>query len=322
MKLKSFVIASLIIHVVGAIALYFYYNPIRIGPQPVSELEEEELEEEALTPPPPEWTAQPHSKPVLKEKSEGKASWLKKIKKAIKPQKDSTKTETIKPESPLDPPKIKAEEEAEKKPIKDKLTPVKKEEPSPKKPLKVIAPPPLVVEPDPPKTTPPGPEKVPDPVIELELKEIPEPSPPPLKTAELESPSVAPAKNTSPSQKSTDISESSQTTPSEKAVPEEPVLNFQGKKQKRGNPPLSYPDFARRAGMQGTVSISFFVTGRGLVEQIQLEKSSGHTELDNFVIQTLARYEFLPDQEGWVQQDIPFVLKGEEVEFLQLRQEE
>ena len=321
MKLKSFIIASLIIHVVGAIALYFYYNPIRIGPQPVSELEKEELEEKALAPPPPEWTAQPHSKPIPKEQSdEGKASWLKKIKKAKKPQKDSTKIETIKPESPLDPSKIKAEKAIEK-PIKDKLTPVKKEESQPKKPLKAIAPPPL--SPAVPKTSPPLPEKVPDPVIELELKEIPEPSPPPLKTAELESPSVDPlTENAKPSQKSKDMPEPPQAPPPEKAVPEEAVLSFQGKKQKRGNPPLSYPDFARRAGMQGTVSISFFVTGRGLVEQIQLEKSSGHTELDNFVIQTLARYEFLPDQEGWVQQDIPFVLKGEEVEFLQLRQEE
>ena len=99
------------------------------------------------------------------------------------------------------------------------------------------------------------------------------------------------------------------------------IKTFQSLKQKMGNPSLFYPDFARKAGMQGTVSILFFVTQQGLVDKIQLESSSGHSELDNFVIRTLARYEFLPGQESWVRHQVPFVLEGEEIERLLLRRE-
>ena len=99
------------------------------------------------------------------------------------------------------------------------------------------------------------------------------------------------------------------------------IKTFQSLKQKMGNPSLFYPDFARKAGMQGTVSILFFVTQQGLVDKIQLASSSGHSELDNFVIRTLARYEFLPGQESWVRHQVPFVLEGEEIERLLLRRE-
>ena len=95
---------------------------------------------------------------------------------------------------------------------------------------------------------------------------------------------------------------------------------FHSLKQKLGNPSLSYPDFARREGMQGTVSVVFFVTPQGLVDQIQLESSSGHSELDNFVIRTLAQYEFFPNQDTWVRYKIPFILKGVKVDRLRLRQ--
>ena len=97
---------------------------------------------------------------------------------------------------------------------------------------------------------------------------------------------------------------------------------FQTLKQKRGNPSLSYPDFARRNSMQGTVSVLFFVTEEGLTDQIQLASSSGHSELDNFVLRVLSRYEFLPGQKGWVKHDIPFKLEGEEIEHLRLREKE
>ena len=94
------------------------------------------------------------------------------------------------------------------------------------------------------------------------------------------------------------------------------IKNFQDLKQKMGNTSLDYPDFARRTKMEGTVSVLFFVTQQGLVEQIQLESSSGHSELDNFVLRRLSRYEFLPGQETWVRHKISFTLKGEEMEPL------
>ena len=69
----------------------------------------------------------------------------------------------------------------------------------------------------------------------------------------------------------------------------EEIKNFTGLKQKMGNPPLYYPDFARRAGMQGTISVLFYVTPQGLTDQIHLESSSGYSELDNFVFEAFVR---------------------------------
>ena len=89
-------------------------------------------------------------------------------------------------------------------------------------------------------------------------------------------------------------------------------------RQKPGNPILDYPDFARRKGQQGELSVIFYVNAEGLTEQIQLELSSGHAELDNFVLRHLSKYKFL-DQNLWVRFKRKFVLKGEEVESLKLR---
>ena len=102
----------------------------------------------------------------------------------------------------------------------------------------------------------------------------------------------------------------------------EPARDFFLLAQKPGNPPLSYPYFARKLKMQGTVVLLFFVDERGLVDKIQLKSSSGHGELDNFVLRTLARYQFLENQEGWVRYKQSFILEGEEREYLRLRQEE
>ena len=90
-------------------------------------------------------------------------------------------------------------------------------------------------------------------------------------------------------------------------------------KQRSGNPGLTYPSKARQIKAQGSLSLIFYVTTGGLVEKIQIEASSGHRELDNSVVQTLARYKFLPNQEGWVRHKVDFKLKGEKVEFLRLR---
>ena len=95
--------------------------------------------------------------------------------------------------------------------------------------------------------------------------------------------------------------------------------NFLNLKQKPGNPALSYPLKARRIKAQGSLSLIFYVTAEGLVEKIQIESSSGHRDLDNSVMRTFARYQFLPQQEGWVRHKVNFILKGENVEFLKLR---
>lgn len=91
-------------------------------------------------------------------------------------------------------------------------------------------------------------------------------------------------------------------------------------KQRSGNPPLTYPLRARKMKAQGSVVLIFYVTPEGLVEKIQIESFKGHRELANSVMRTLARYKFLPQQQGWVRHTVNFILDGEKVEFLKLRQ--
>ena len=84
MNLKSFLIASLIIHVVGAVALYFYYNPITFAPKPVRVFEEEKEQLEGL------------EKPI--QSSDTKESFVKKIrkKKAVKKSRKKALSPTFK----------------------------------------------------------------------------------------------------------------------------------------------------------------------------------------------------------------------------------
>ena len=96
--------------------------------------------------------------------------------------------------------------------------------------------------------------------------------------------------------------------------------SFLDLKQRKGNPALSYPRKARLKKAQGTLSLIFYVTAEGLVEKIQVETSSGHRDLDNSVVQAVSRYQFLPQQEGWVRHKVDFRLQGERVEFLRLRE--
>ena len=95
--------------------------------------------------------------------------------------------------------------------------------------------------------------------------------------------------------------------------------NFFKMKQRRGNPPIAYPDFARRNKMEGQIILHYFISKEGIVNEISLRQSSGYPELDKYVLKLLALYEFLPDQETWVEHRLNFVLQGEQADRLQLR---
>ncbi|MGI9548784.1 MAG: TonB family protein [Bdellovibrionales bacterium] len=95
--------------------------------------------------------------------------------------------------------------------------------------------------------------------------------------------------------------------------------NFFKMKQRRGNPPIAYPDFARRNKMEGQIILHYFISKEGIVNEISLRQSSGYSELDKYVLKLLALYEFLPDQETWVEHRLNFVLQGEQADRLQLR---
>ncbi len=421
MNLKSFLTASLIIHIIGGLALYFYYNPITLSPQPIQQLEENQEAEELAEILPAAESADPPKKqpaPWLKKQSSAVSGLSKKkistpadiLKNkedlTLKRQKRSSKGPELSAggsqepfreteDSPVD---LQLEEITED----DGPVPLNKsagqssnrskeggeDNPSGQNPpLKTQAaqnalPAPLnledfeEVETAPPQTNRqnpplktqaaqnalPAPPNLEDfeevetappqtnrqnPLLKTQAAQNALPAPPNLE--DFEEVETAPpqtnrqnpplktqaAQNALPAPPNLEDFEEVETAPPQtnrqNQIPKEPspsagnvgkdssIQKFQNLPQKLGNPPLTYPDFARRAKMQGTVSVLFFVNKQGLVDKIQLESSSGHSELDNFVIRTLARYEFLVRQETWVRYKIPFILEGAEIERLKLR---
>lgn len=60
------------------------------------------------------------------------------------------------------------------------------------------------------------------------------------------------------------------------------------------NPKPPYPALARKRYIQGTVILSITVLANGAVENVTVEKSSGHGILDNSALQTVLTWHFLP----------------------------
>ena len=343
MNLKSFIIASIIIHVVGAIALYFYYNPIHLAPEPVEMLEEELAEEpvqklQELRPQRKKKISKVQRKKITKPpappvdlESPGEEEPAPALQDALSltenPFPEAEKP-FMEPEAPSV--HLQLEEVNEKEPIQTAQSVSKNLENLEEAEKDTLQ---TVELPQPPIQTAQSVSKNLENLEEAEkdtLQTVELPQPPiqtaqsvsknledfemieedTLQTVELPQP---PMKQTQPSQPSFESKDNSSSF-------KQSFQPFHSLKQKLGNPSLSYPDFARREGMQGTVSAVFFVTPQGLVDQIQLESSSGHSELDNFVIRTLAQYEFFPNQDTWVRYKIPFILKGVKVDRLRLRQ--
>ena len=312
MNLKSFLIASLIIHIIGGVAIYFYYNPITLSsPKPV-QMVEENLKKK------PTETKLKEPDPIMKTKT----SVFKGEKRINQQPSSSSNNQSLTDET------LQAEFEQEKPQISDDLDSKKAEEfvAEQQEDLSENKTPFSDVSEEPFRET----EESP---VELHLEEMKEDSEPSqqaesipqnmedFEEVETANPEIAKqnqtqkalvAKNLQESQPFNKMKETSNF--SSNISKKIQIQAFHSLKQKMGNPSLTYPDFARRAGMQGTVSILFFVNQQGLVDKIQLESSSGHSNLDNFVIRTLARYEFLTNQETWVRYKMPFILKGEEIE--------
>ena len=259
MSLKSFIIASILIHLVGGIALYFYYNPIVLDSKPTP-FEKEELK-----------------KPMVEENQNQKTPEKENLKESTATEFKTEKLAESSQPLKLDKKEGKLAEAQNFRPLEESFTENQAEE---------------------------------NPQEELEQRAVP--------TNKEEF-----AKETA-----REKSELSQNPQEKQGLKEnkhhqkKEVRDFSILKQRPENPPLSYPDFARKLNMEGTVILLFFVDERGLVEKMQMEKSSGHLELDNFVLRALARYQFLENQSGWVRFKKTFILKGEEKEYLRLRQEE
>ena len=82
------------------------------------------------------------------------------------------------------------------------------------------------------------------------------------------------------------------------------------------NPSPRYPASARRAGMQGTVTLRVQVTREGVAARVDVEKSSGSPHLDAAALEAVKAWRFVPARQGaeplesWVLVPIVFRLEG------------
>ncbi|MEE9162029.1 MAG: energy transducer TonB [Candidatus Neomarinimicrobiota bacterium] len=79
---------------------------------------------------------------------------------------------------------------------------------------------------------------------------------------------------------------------------------------------LVYPEFARRAGIEGTVILRIFVSRKGFVEEIIVEKGLPDTGLDEAAIRAVKQVRFKPAKQRdrplgvWLTIPIRFKLSG------------
>ena len=77
----------------------------------------------------------------------------------------------------------------------------------------------------------------------------------------------------------------------------------------------TYPESARRAGIEGTSLLRFEITEGGTVSKITVEKSAGHEELDRAAMAAVKQWRFDPARRGtqavavWVTLPVRFELK-------------
>lgn len=128
---------------------------------------------------------------------------------------------------------------------------------------------------------------------------------------------------------STDLSETKDPSPvtteasgdAGKGASTEPMLNKGGEtkaeavsylelKQYSGNKPPAYPMSARRDQRQGQVDLLYRVAKDGHVAEVQVAKSSGHPDLDEAAVKAIAKFRYVPGQEGWARHPVIFSIKG------------
>lgn len=64
------------------------------------------------------------------------------------------------------------------------------------------------------------------------------------------------------------------------------------------NPHPPYPLIARKKGWQGNLTVNVLVNKNGLVDKINIKKSSGYKLLDEISIKTLRKWYFIPARSG------------------------
>ena len=76
-----------------------------------------------------------------------------------------------------------------------------------------------------------------------------------------------------------------------------------------------YPESARRQGAEGTTRLKIHVSDKGMVEDVLVERSAGHQDLDLAAMEAVKRWRFDPARQGqrpvavWVMLPVRFALK-------------
>jgi protein TonB len=76
-----------------------------------------------------------------------------------------------------------------------------------------------------------------------------------------------------------------------------------------------YPESARRQGVQGTTLLKVHVSDQGRVDDVMIEHSAGHQDLDLAAMDAVKQWRFEPAKQGnrpvavWVMLPVRFTLK-------------
>jgi protein TonB len=76
-----------------------------------------------------------------------------------------------------------------------------------------------------------------------------------------------------------------------------------------------YPESARRRGIEGTVILKLRITEGGSVNEVQVERSAGHPDLDHTAMDAVRRWRFEPARRSgepvavWVLVPVEFKLQ-------------
>ena len=99
------------------------------------------------------------------------------------------------------------------------------------------------------------------------------------------------------------------------AAPAVPIREPQYQSATLRNPAPSYPPLSRRFGEQGSVMLRVLVSATGEPLQVELLSSSGHARLDAAARKMVAKWRFIPAQQGqekiqaWVRVPVVFQLR-------------
>ena len=82
------------------------------------------------------------------------------------------------------------------------------------------------------------------------------------------------------------------------------------------NAPARYPPIARRNGIEGRVLLKVLVSRDGRAAHVQIDQTSGSSELDGAALEAVRNWQFAPGRRGaeavesWIVIPVDFVLRN------------